>query len=405
MNIVVLDAATLGADIDLSPISALGDVAVYASTAEDMVAARVAEADVVVVNKLKMNEKTLNGARNLKLICVTATGYDNVDTAYCRAKGIALCNVPAYSTESVAQTTLAMALSLATGLFSYRRYVADGRYTASGVANCLTPVYHEISTLTWGVVGGGGIGRRVARMAKALGCRVLLCRRSAETEFESADIDTLCRESDIISLHVPLNDSTRGMINADRIATMKKGAILINGTDIQQIGPQQLAQQVAFVTTERIRIANLSCRDVVALGRAPYTNWIGRMQPEDETIVMQSLEKVGMDSYAFRTMDKMSDGECQRVMIARALAQQTPIILLDEPTSFLDMPNRYDLCRLLADLAHEDNKCIIFSTHELDIAQSLCDTIALIDSPTMHHLSTPEMIRSGHIEKLFKVSR
>jgi iron complex transport system ATP-binding protein len=127
------------------------------------------------------------------------------------------------------------------------------------------------------------------------------------------------------------------------------------------------------------------------------------MQPEDETIVMQSLEKVGMASYAFRTMDKMSDGECQRVMIARALAQQTPIILLDEPTSFLDMPNRYDLCRLLADLAHQENKCIIFSTHELDIAQSLCDTIALIDSPTMHHLPTQEMINSGHIDQLFKM--
>jgi iron complex transport system ATP-binding protein len=118
---------------------------------------------------------------------------------------------------------------------------------------------------------------------------------------------------------------------------------------------------------------------------------------------MQSLEKVGMASYAFRTMDKMSDGECQRIMIARALAQQTPIILLDEPTSFLDMPNRYDLCRLLANLAHEDNKCIIFSTHELDIAQSLCDTIALIDSPYMYHQPTPEMIHSGYIKKLFKI--
>ena len=184
---------------------------------------------------------------------------------------------------------------------------------------------------------------------------------------------------------------------------LKRGTILINGVDVQKIAPQQLAQQVALVTTERIRIANLSCRDVVALGRAPYTNWIGRMQPEDEVVVMQSLERVGMESYAFRTMDKMSDGECQRVMIARALAQQTPIILLDEPTSFLDMPNRYDLCHLLAELAHQDNKCIIFSTHELDIAQSLCDTIALIDSPCMHHLLTQEMIRSGHIEQLFKI--
>ena len=194
----------------------------------------------------------------------------------------------------------------------------------------------------------------------------------------------------------------RAIIGSERLL---QGQILIHGNDIQVITPQQLAQQVAFVTTERIRVANFACRDVVALGRAPYTNWIGRMQEADEAIVMQSLEQVGMADYAFRTMDKMSDGECQRVMIARALAQQTPIILLDEPTSFLDMPNRYELCHLLADLAHQANKCIIFSTHELDIAQSLCDTIALIDPPHLHHLLSDEMTSSGHIDKLFTMRK
>ncbi|MBP3383088.1 MAG: ABC transporter ATP-binding protein [Tidjanibacter sp.] len=184
---------------------------------------------------------------------------------------------------------------------------------------------------------------------------------------------------------------------------LMNGNIVLNGTDIKDTTALQLARQVAFVTTERVRISNLACRDVVALGRAPYTNWIGRMQREDERVVMQSLEKVGMEAYAFRTMDKMSDGECQRVMIARALAQETPIILLDEPTSFLDMPNRYELCHLLADLAHKENKCIVFSTHELDIAKSVCDTIALIDSPTLHHYPAEEMINSGYIEKLFKI--
>jgi iron complex transport system ATP-binding protein len=129
------------------------------------------------------------------------------------------------------------------------------------------------------------------------------------------------------------------------------------------------------------------------------------MQEADEAIVMQSLEQVGMADYAFRTMDKMSDGECQRVMIARALVQQTPIILLDEPTSFLDMPNRYELCHLLSDLAHQANKCIIFSTHELDIAQSICDTIALIDPPHLHHLPSDEMTSSGHIDKLFTIRK
>lgn len=228
MKIVILDAATLGADIDLSPVGALGDMTVFEGTAEGEISTRLADADVAVVNKLKMNETTLNGAEKLKIICVTATGYDNIDIAYCASRGIAVCNVPAYSTDSVAQVTLAMALSLTTHLFAYRTHVTSGAYTAGGVANCLVPVYHELSSLTWGVVGGGGIGRRVAEVAKAMGCRVLMCRKQPETVFEGVDLDTLCREADIISLHVPLTDQTRGMINKDRIRAMKKGAILIN---------------------------------------------------------------------------------------------------------------------------------------------------------------------------------
>lgn len=228
MQIVILDAATLGADIDLSPLASLGTLTVYQSTAEHEMAARLKDADAAVVNKLKMNEKTLNGAKKLSFIGETATGYDNIDTAYCAARGIAVCNVPAYSTDSVAQLTLAAALALSTHLFAYRDHVVSGAYSKGGVANCLVPVYHELSSLTWGVVGGGGIGRRVAHLARAFGCRVLMCRQQPEDEFEGVDIDTLCREADIISLHVPLTEKTRGMISADRVAAMKKGAILIN---------------------------------------------------------------------------------------------------------------------------------------------------------------------------------
>lgn len=179
------------------------------------------------------------------------------------------------------------------------------------------------------------------------------------------------------------------------------GDILLDGRSLKRLSPSDMASIVSFVTTDKVRIANLRCRDVVALGRAPYTNWIGRMQQHDKTIVEQSLASVGMSDYADKTMDRMSDGECQRIMIARALAQQTPIILLDEPTAFLDMPNRYELCTLLRRLAHEEQKCILFSTHELDIALSLCDDIALISPPELHILPTDEMVRSGHIERLF----
>ena len=177
--------------------------------------------------------------------------------------------------------------------------------------------------------------------------------------------------------------------------------ILLQGIPLAQIPQHQRAATIAVVTTERVRISNLSCKDIVALGRAPYTNWIGSMQKEDEAIVMQSLEQVGMASYANRSIDTLSDGESQRIMIARALAQTTPIILLDEPTSFLDIPNRYELCNLLARLAHQENKCILFSTHELDIATSLCDSIALIDTPNLYHLPAAAMQKSGHLDRLF----
>lgn len=131
------------------------------------------------------------------------------------------------------------------------------------------------------------------------------------------------------------------------------GDIILDGKDIRTLSPGGLAKSLAFVTTERTRIPNLRCEDVVAIGRAPYTNWIGRMQDIDRNIVSDAIRSVGMEGYAGRTMDTMSDGECQRIMIARALAQDTPVMLLDEPTSFLDMPNRYELVSLLRTLAHK----------------------------------------------------
>jgi glycerate dehydrogenase len=121
-----------------------------------------------------------------------------------------------------------MALSLVTHLDKFRNFVHSGEYSRSSSANRLEPVYHEIAGMTWGVVGGGGIGSKVAEIAQALGCRVLLCRRQPETRYEAADIDRICRECDVISLHVPLNDSTRGMISRERIASMKNGVVIVN---------------------------------------------------------------------------------------------------------------------------------------------------------------------------------
>ncbi len=125
------------------------------------------------------------------------------------------------------------------------------------------------------------------------------------------------------------------------------------------------------------------------------------MQEVDRRAVDEAIESVGMTDYADQSTDRMSDGECQRIMIARALAQATPVMLLDEPTSFLDLPGRYELCRLLARLAHEHEKCIIFSTHDLEIAMRTADRIALIDSPRLICMPADELSRSGEIQRVF----
>lgn len=187
------------------------------------------------------------------------------------------------------------------------------------------------------------------------------------------------------------------------INTRYTGDIIIGGRNLRKMRPQELARTVAFVNTERTRISNLRCEDVVALGRAPYTNWIGHLQDVDRDIVARSLEAVGMSAFARRSMDTMSDGECQRIMIARALAQDTPVILLDEPTSFLDLPNRYELVALLARLAREQDKCVVFSTHELDIALRFCDSIALFDNPRLICATPAQLKASGDLERIFHV--
>ena len=175
------------------------------------------------------------------------------------------------------------------------------------------------------------------------------------------------------------------------LGRLNGGSICVGGEDISTLTAEQIAHRISFVTTDKVRIPNLTCEDVVALGRAPYTNWIGRMQEIDRQIVAEALAAVGMSDFARKTMDAMSDGECQRVMIARALAQQTPVILLDEPTAFLDLPTRHEVCALLRRLAHEEGKTIIFSTHDLDIAMAQCDMAAIIDSPALLHKPTSEL--------------
>ena len=228
MKIVVLDRNALGVDTPLEGLNRFGEVEVYDGTSPDELIGRVTDADVLVLNKVKITEQIFASARSLRLICIFATGFDNVDTAAAKKHGVAVCNVPGYSTDSVALYTLATVLSLYTHLREYNAYVVSGEYSSSGAPNLLTPVYHEIKGKTWGIIGLGNIGKAVARVAEALGARVIANKRTPDPDYECVDIDTLCKESDIITVHCPLNDTTRGLIDARRLAMMKKDVLIVN---------------------------------------------------------------------------------------------------------------------------------------------------------------------------------
>lgn len=228
MKIVVLDRDSLGLDTPLDGLSLFGDVKVYDKTSKEEIKARVSDAEIIILNKVKITEDVISSAEKLKLICIFATGYDNIDLFAVRKYGVGVCNVPGYSTDSVALFTLATVLSLFTHLGEYNAYVRSGDYTASGVPNKLTPVYHEIKGKTWGIIGLGNIGRAVAKVAEALGAKVIANKRNNVNDYRCVDVDTLCRESDIITIHCPLNEGTKSLINNDRIALMKKNVVIVN---------------------------------------------------------------------------------------------------------------------------------------------------------------------------------
>ncbi len=226
-RIVVLDADTLGEDLPLEPLMAEGEVTVYRSSASTVVRERIAGADVVVLNKVRMGAAQLPDSDAApRLICVAATGYDNIDMDACRRRGIAVTNVRGYSSESVTQVTVGLVLNLVSHLPAYMASVTDGRYTREGNANRLVPPYHEIAGMTWGIVGAGRIGSRVADVARALGCRVLTNRRHPDGT--SVSLEALLSASDIVTLHTPLTDETRGLIGEGELAMMKDGVILVN---------------------------------------------------------------------------------------------------------------------------------------------------------------------------------
>ena len=179
------------------------------------------------------------------------------------------------------------------------------------------------------------------------------------------------------------------------------GEILYYGKPISQIPPRELSKMLSFVSTETIHVANLRVADLVAYGRFPYTGWLGRLSSSDRDQVMDALESVGLTKFARRMVSQLSDGERQRALIARALTQDTPFILLDEPTAFLDVKNKYEIFHLLHQLARQNNKTIILSTHDLNIALREMDKFWIMLENESLEGSPEDAVLNGWLDRLF----
>lgn len=231
MKIVFLDVKTIGEDIDLSAFDKLGEVVKYPFSTPEEALVRTEDADVIVLNKVEINEKSIGNAKNLKLVCVTATGTNNLDKAYLAEKGIEWRNVAGYSTESVAQHTFALLFYLLEKLSYYDAYVKSEKYIGDTTFTHFANVFHEIAGKTWGIVGLGNIGRRVAEIAKLFGCRVIYYSTSGKNnnrDYERVDFNELLMQSDIVSVHAPLDENTRGLFDKNAFEKMKENSIFIN---------------------------------------------------------------------------------------------------------------------------------------------------------------------------------
>lgn len=236
MKIVLLDGYTVNpGDLSYAPLEALGDVVIYDYTPNDtdQVCQRIGDADAVLVNKIVMTAERMDRCPNLKYIGVQATGYNVVDTAAAKERGIVVTNVPAYSTPSVAQFTLALLLELTCHVAHHDNAVKEGRWCSCRDFCFWDMPVMELDGKTMGIIGFGNIGRAVGRLAKALGMRVLAagsrpCEAGLAIADAYVDVDTLLRESDVISLHCPLFPQTHHIINAENLAKMKDGALLVN---------------------------------------------------------------------------------------------------------------------------------------------------------------------------------
>ncbi len=310
MKIVFLDVKTIGEDIDLSGFDRLGEVVKYGFSSTEEARERTRDADVIILNKVQINEESIGEAEHLKLVCVTATGTNNLDKEYLAKRGIAWRNVAGYSTESVAQHTFGLLFFLLEKLAYYDNYVKTERYVEDTIFTHFENVFHELHGKTWGIIGLGNIGKRVADIAKAFGCRVIYYSTSgknSQPEYERVSFDTLLTKSDIVSVHAPLDENTKGLMNEEAFAKMKNTAIFLN----LGRGPIVVEEDLAkALDTRQIAAAGL---DVLAVEPMSRENPLLRIKDSNRLIITPHIAWASVE--ARTRLMKTIEGQIQEFFV------------------------------------------------------------------------------------------
>lgn len=317
MKIVVTERNSVGLDIDVSCFEKYGEVTYYPNTLAGNTAERVKDADIIIANKAPLNESTLKDAPNVKLICLFATGFDNVDLTYCSSRGIKVANVVNYCTPAVAQHTILLALCLMEKLAFYDDYVKSGTYSAQDRFSNFDRPFGELEGKTWGIVGMGTIGHKVAALAEAFGCKVIFYSASGKstcTDYPKVDFDTLLAESDILSLHCPLSDRTRNLIDKEALSKMKKTAVLINVARGPVVNGQDLYDALM---ADEIAAAGL---DVLEKEPMEKTNPLGQIKDSTKLIITPHMSwasteaRIRLVDEVCRNIEAFIDGKDRNVV-------------------------------------------------------------------------------------------
>ena len=280
-KIVVLDSKTLG-NVNFDKLKEFGEVVLYEKTKAEEIEERVKDASIILTNKVVLNKDNLKNAEKLEIICETATGFNNIDIEYAKSKNIAVTNVAGYSTPTVAQHTFATLLHLYDKIGYYDEFVKSGEYSKSGMFTNLDKPFNDIEGKKWGIVGLGNIGKKVAKIAEAFGAEVVYYSTSGKnnnSDYKRVELDELLSESDIISIHSPLNTNTQGLFNYDNLKKMKKSAVLIN----MGRGPIVVEKDLAKAIDENI-IAGVAL-DVFSVEPMPENSSLLKIKNKEKIVM------------------------------------------------------------------------------------------------------------------------